>query len=40
MKLLHIVLPDEALAWLFLWWLSLPAEREAGILNAAQNKYE
>ena len=40
LKLLGVIFPDEALAWLFVWWLSLPAEREAGILNANFNKYE
>ena len=40
LKLMKVSFPDEALAWLFLWWLSLPSDREAGILNANGNKYE
>eukprot|EP00959_Pyramimonas_sp_CCMP1952_P216683 4531659-Pyramimonas_sp.AAC.1 len=37
---MHIEFPDQALAWLLMWWLGLPPNREAGVLNAIQNKYE
>ena len=37
---MKVSFPDEALAWLFLWWLSLPPDRESGLLNANNNRYE
>eukprot|EP00959_Pyramimonas_sp_CCMP1952_P320515 6707174-Pyramimonas_sp.AAC.1 len=37
---MQIEFPDQALAWLFMRWLGLPPDREAGVLNASQNKNE
>ncbi|CAK0803743.1 unnamed protein product [Prorocentrum cordatum] len=40
LKTLQIEFPDQALAWPFMRRLGLPPDREAGVLNAKQNKYE
>eukprot|EP00959_Pyramimonas_sp_CCMP1952_P003063 63299-Pyramimonas_sp.AAC.1 len=30
LKTMQIEIPDQELAWLFMWWLGLPPDREAG----------
>lgn len=35
LKVFGIVIRDQALAWPFMWWMQLPAEREAGILHTS-----
>lgn len=39
-EVVSVVMPDQALAWSFIWWVQLLLEHEAGTLDTNQNKSE